>query len=563
MQTFGLVSALRGVRRFGVDGGAILFAMLGMAAPFGLLLWTMSGKPPAGDAWDLTLIACGTASALSLLFIVVTLQSVSRAATALRAMVQMAGPSEKYPLIDERTDMLGDVLRLEVRMESVRSRLSNRHPRTGLPTREPFLSGIAADIQGTTDARVVSVIRFCDYDRLASFDQPAADRALTGLCARLQASLEKGRGLAQVDRDCFAVWFGGVSARDATRELRALSFVLGQDLGSGEQRITPELKIGAAIYPHDASEATSLLTRAFAALPKTGDGQEDNLAFFSAASTIAARERFSLEQDLRSAIARDQLKLYFQPIVDLGQGRVVGAEALLRWFHPELGAVPPSDFIPVLEQTGLSDEVGLWVLDTACREARSWRDRGLADLKVAINLSARQFRDPVLSMAILKTLERHRLAARDVEFELTEATAMQDPPRTRELLVHLNGLGVGVAIDNLGTGYSSLARMKTLPFGRLKIDREFVAKVHQRPDSRAICSTLIALARGLDMTVLADGVEDADELQALLDLGCSLFQGFHFSPALPTAAFFETVSDPHWLARLDPAAKPRRVLTPA
>ena len=565
MQTFGLLSALRSVRRFGVHGGAILFAALGMAAPLGVLLWAMFGRPPSGGVWTLAVIACGAASALSLLVVALTLQSVSKAATALRALVRMAGPSEKYPLIDEQTDMFGDVLRLEVRMESVRSRLSNRHPRTGLPTREPFLSGIAADIQGSTDARVVAVIRFCDYDRLASFDQPAADRALTGLCARLQASLEKGRGLAQVDRDCFAVWFGGVSARDATRELRALSFVLGQDLGSGEQRITPELKIGAAIYPHDASEATSLLTRAFAAIPKTGDGQEDNLTFFSAASTIAARDRFSMEQDLRSAISRDQLKLYFQPIVDLSQGRVVGAEALLRWFHPELGAVPPSDFIPVLEKSGLYDEVGLWVLDTACRELRAWRDRGLSDFKVAINLSARQFRDPVLSMAILKTLERHRLAAQDLELELTEATAMQDPPRTRELLLHLNGLGVGVAIDNLGTGYSSLSRMKTLPFTRLKIDREFVTRVHERPDSRAICSTLIALARGLDMTVLADGVEDADELKALLDLGCSLIQGFYFSPALPPAAFLETVRDPNWLARLDPAAKStsHRALTPA
>jgi EAL domain-containing protein (putative c-di-GMP-specific phosphodiesterase class I)/GGDEF domain-containing protein len=550
MQTQRLVTALRGVRRFGVHGGAILFAALGMATPLGVLLWTLVGKPPHGGVAPSIVIACAAASALCMLLVGLTLQSVGRAATALRALVQMAGPSEKFPSTDESTDMLGDVLRLEARMESVRSRLTNRHPRTGLPTREPFLSGMAADMLGSTDARLAAVIRFCDYDRLASFDQLTADRALTGLSARLQGAIEKGCGLAQVDRDCFALWFGGVSLRDATRELRALSFLLSQDLGSGEHRITPELKIGAAIYPHDASEATSLLTRAFSAIPKAGDGQEDNLTFFSATSTVAARERFSMEQDLRSAISRDQLKLYFQPIVDLSQGRVVGAEALLRWFHPELGAVPPSDFIPVLEKSGLNDEVGLWAMDTACRAARVWRERGLEDLKVAINLSARQFRDPVLSMAILKTLERHRLLAQDLELELPEAAVMQDVARTRELLLHFNNLGVDVAIDNFGTGSSSLSRMKTLRFTRLKIDREFVTEVHKRPDSRAICATLIALAQGLDMTVLADGVEDADELNALLDLGCSLFQGFHFSPALPTTAFIETISDPNWLARL-------------
>jgi EAL domain-containing protein (putative c-di-GMP-specific phosphodiesterase class I) len=196
------------------------------------------------------------------------------------------------------------------------------------------------------------------------------------------------------------------------------------------------------------------------------------------------------------------------------------------------------------------NEIGLWVLNAACREAGGWREQGLKDLKMAVNLSARQLQDPELSSIIVRTLERHGLAAQNLELELTETAAMEDSARTRELFHQLRGLGVGVAIDDFGSGYSSLSYVKNLPFSKLKIDREFVMAVDERRDSRAICAALVELARGLDITVLAEGVESGGEVDTLRELGCSMFQGFFFGRPITASSFLDTVTDPRWLARL-------------
>jgi EAL domain-containing protein (putative c-di-GMP-specific phosphodiesterase class I) len=334
---------------------------------------------------------------------------------------------------------------------------------------------------------------------------------------------------------------------EAAAELRAVAYVLGQDLSMAGQTIAPDVSLGCAVYPHDARDATGLLACTFAALPKTGAAQAGALNFFSSANSEAARRTFLLEQGLRSAINDDQLFLEYQPVVDVSQRRVVGAEALLRWRHPELGLVSPAEFIPILERSGPVDEVGLWVLNTACRDARSWRRRGLAGLTMAVNLSARQFRGPTLAMTVVRTLERHGLAPSDLEVELTETAAMEDAVRTREVLEQLRALGVGVAIDDFGAGYSSLSYLKNLPFTKLKIDREFVIKVHERPDSQAICSALVALANGLNIKLLAEGAEEQAEVETLVRLGCSMFQGYLFAKPVSAREFVLTVSDAGWL----------------
>jgi EAL domain-containing protein (putative c-di-GMP-specific phosphodiesterase class I) len=257
-----------------------------------------------------------------------------------------------------------------------------------------------------------------------------------------------------------------------------------------------------------------------------------------------------MEQGLRQAIGREQLLMHYQPVVDLSLGKVIGAEALLRWRHPKLGLVPPTEFIPILEESGMMEEVGLWVLNTACREVAAWEDSGLKGLKMAVNLSARQLVDPNLNAVILRTLERHRLAPKSLELELTETAAMEDAERTRALFGDLLDMGVSVAIDDFGSGYSSLSYLKKLPFSKLKIDREFVTDVDSRPDSQAICRALVELARGLGIAVLAEGVETRAEVETLTALGCSIFQGFYFARPLPAADFIRTVTDPEWNERL-------------
>jgi EAL domain-containing protein (putative c-di-GMP-specific phosphodiesterase class I)/GGDEF domain-containing protein len=538
---------------------AAIVACAVLAAGFpALVLWTRDG--PIGPV----VVALG-ASLLAILFLIFLVRPLAAVARGLRdCLAEEARDAEDEPRPANPRGaggMVGAVTELCVRIDGMRQRLTNRHPVSGLPTREPFLAELIDDTQDAATHVVLGVVRFADYDRLAAFDQAAADRALRAFADRLRSSVPLSRPVAQADRDCFAVWFRG--ARDqqaATQEMQALGYVLGQELKAGDLSLTPGVAIGAAVFPDDGTAPAELLTRAIAAL-EIGRLAGRKVAFFSAQGSAAARDRFSLEQDLRGAVSRDELLLHYQPVVDLQAGRVVGAEALLRWRHPKLGLVSPGRFIPILEQSPMMAEVGLWVLNAACREAAAWRGQeGLGDLKVAVNLSPTQCRDPRLNEMVLRTLERHGLASSALELELTETAAMEDADHIRRLLGELRAQGVSVAIDDFGAGYSSLSYLKNLPFSKLKIDREFVTDVDKRRDSRAICAALIALARGLDIQLLAEGVETAEEVLTLREMGCRLFQGFYFSQPVEAAVFAGAARDQAWLARLSPqvAPAPRR-----
>lgn len=541
---------------------AVIVACTALAAALpAIALWARPGSAGAAAA------ALG-AGLFLVLFVFHLVRPLIAVAHGLReCLAEDAGETEDGPRAsgDPRGagGMVGAVAELSARIDGMRRRLTNRHPVTGLPTREPFLAGLIGDTQDEARPVVLGVLRFGDYDRLAAFDQAAADRALHAFAVRLRSSVPASRPVAQVDRDCFAVWFRGARDREvATQEMQGLSYVLGQELQAGELTLAPSVVIGAAMFPDDGADPAELLTRAIAAL-ETSRHAGRKVAFFSAQRSAAARDRFALEQELRGVVSRDELLLHYQPVVDVEAGRVIGAEALLRWRHPRLGLVPPDRFIPILEQSSMMTEVGLWVLNAACREVSAWRSRGLGELKIAVNLSPTQCRDPRLSEMVMRTLERYELASSSLELELTETAAMEDADHTRRLLGALRAQGVSVAIDDFGSGYSSLSALQNLPFSKLKIDREFVAGVDQRRDSRAICAALIALARGLDIQILAEGVETADEVGTLRAMGCRLFQGYFFSKPLEAAAFVSTLQDPVWLARLAPSRssvrRPRKV----
>ena len=525
----------------------VALAAAGAAVPFALF----------GPRADAALLATAVAgSGLALVILAQGLRPIGAAAAELRAAGDRDGTEPERDERDEAGRLLGDARRLAARLESLRHRLAHRHPVTGVPTREPFLARLAEETAAPDAGGVLGVIRFSDYDDLAAFDQARADRALAAFARRLEGAIQPGRALAQVNSDSFAVWFADhAGSQGAASELQAIAYVLSQDLGEGDLRIGPDVAIGAAVYPGDASDLAALLTRAFASIPKAGQRADSRVAFYSAQASDAARERFAIEQGLRHAIAREQFLLHYQPVFDLSEGRAVGAEALLRWRHPELGLVPPGRFIPVLEQSGLMEEVGLWVLNAACRQARAWEDQGLTGLRMSVNLSARQCRDPAFATVILRTVERHGLKPQALELELTETAAMEDADRTRALLGELRAMGMGVALDDFGAGYSSLSYLKNLPFSKLKIDREFVTMVDQRRDSRAICAALIELARGLEITVLAEGVETREEVETLRELGCSMVQGFYFARPTPAADFAAVIAAPAWRALASPAGR--------
>lgn len=542
--TPGLQGGTRLSRPLGYRGQIVALATLAACLPLALLA-------PAGDGVTLSVAALGALLAVTALAL--RLRPVDATARLLRELTR-AGQAEAETggRFGSGNQMLADVRQIASTLDGLRHRLSNRHPLTELQTREPFLAGLQDHLDQAASPVVLGAIRFGDYDRLAAFDQGAADTALKAFAARLQEAVGRQRPLAQVDRDCFAIWFRDLGPETAAAELQAIAYVLSQEIRPDDLKISPDVGVGAAIFPDDAADAPTLLTRAYAALPKPGQ-PAGALSFFSPRSSSEARERYALEQDLRAAVSGDQLLLHYQPVVDLTERRCIGAEALLRWRHPERGLVSPGEFVPVLEQSGMMDEVGLWVLNAACREARAWEETGLSGLKVAVNISAVQFQNPGLNTVILRTLERHGLAPRALELELTETAAMADVDRTRRMFGELRDLGVSVAIDDFGAGYSSLSSLQNLPFSKLKIDREFVSRVDERREGRAICTALIELGLGLEIEVLAEGAETLAEVETLHALGCSMFQGFYFARPLPGADFVRTLKDPAWLEALTPA----------
>jgi len=553
-------------RLFGTTRRTVVVATILAMTPTLILLFASQVYWPGrqGEIGWLWRIGCLTAGLFAVVLVALALRPIGVAVKAMRALAATARP-DQAPLeaTSDLTALLSDIGVVAARFEALRDRFANQHPGAGFETREPFLAQLGGEMDAGVPPTLLALARMGDFDRVAAFDRRAAELALDAFGRRLLRAARKSLGLAQVDRDCFAIWFRSTDLDEATAELRAVAYVLGQDLSIAGQTIAPDLTLGCAVYPHDAKDATGLLACAYAALPKSATLHSGGLSFFSSANTEAGRRAFLLEQGLRSAINDGQFFLQYQPVVDVSLARVVGAEALLRWRHPELGLVSPAEFIPILERSGPIDEVGLWVLNTACRDARRWRRRGLTDLTMAVNLSACQFRGPTLAMTIVRTLERHGLAPSDLEVELTETAAMEDGVRTREVLELLRALGVGVAIDDFGAGYSSLSYLKNLPFTKLKIDREFVFKIHERADSQAICSALVALANGLNIKLLAEGAEAREEVETLTRLGCSMFQGYFFAKPQLADDFAATISDAAWLDKLglrvaDLKASPRR-----
>ncbi len=415
------------------------------------------------------------------------------------------------------------------------NRGNRRHAATGMPTREPLLTRMREDGAG-----VLGVIRFLDFDRLCSFDPALGDQLLHTLSARLRSMLPADRLLAHVDRAHLAIWFGpGASEAAAIREMEAIEYALGGGVVVGDRTVLP--KAGSHITTVKGEDPAVALTRALARLSIASGGQSQSTS--ACATSSAEREDFALEQDLRLAMSRCELRLCYQPIVDAKAGRVCGAEALMRWTSANHGAVSPAVFIPVMESIGLAHEFGLWALNTAVRDARQWQQRGIDDLRIAVNVSGHQLERDDLATLVGRTLSRHGLPASALEIELTEGVAMVDCERAARLFSEIRAMGVAIAIDDFGTGFSSLSTLRKLTFDKIKIDREFVTDVDRRKDSQAICHSIIALARGLGIRVLAEGVERPEEYLWLRQHGCNFFQGYYFSPPLEPPAFLSFVEN--------------------
>lgn len=464
----------------------------------------------------------------------------------LRSIVQALPPDSGRAGTSPAQRVTAHVANLEQQLGRLGHRAHALHPVSGLPVREILIDRIERDGSG-----MLGVLAFKDVDRLSVFDPARADDLVAACSGRMRTMLPDSRLIAHIDRGHIGIWFGaGIGSEEAWAELDAVAYALGTAVEAGATHIVPQIAFRLSHFDGESGATpAAFVARALACLTVPDIEPRDVARALSSPGAIAS-ERFALEQDLRQALDRRELYLLYQPLVDAAAGRVFGAEALLRWDHPVRGTVPPSTFVPIVEAIGLADEIGIWALNTALREARRWDDIDLPGMRVAVNVSGLQLEGDDLPRVVERSLQLHGVSATRLGIELTESVATSDAAHCRDIFAALRRLGVELAVDDFGTGYSGFSSLRALAFDKIKIDREFVSNVDTRRDSQAICQSIIALGRGLGIRVLAEGVERRAELDWLRRHGCIHFQGFFFGAPMTAGALTDFARDRETLARL-------------
>jgi diguanylate cyclase (GGDEF)-like protein len=413
---------------------------------------------------------------------------------------------------------------------------------TGLPNRVLLDDRLEqAIVHAQRDGQQFAVVML-DLDRFKivndSLGHRAGDELLSEMARRLQGAVRSVDTVARIGGDEFVLVLSPLGsyadaqavAQKAVDAIRATVHVTGVDLHVSTS-------VGIAMYPEGGTTADSLLAHADAAMYCAKNRGRNLIQRFEPGMDSATRERVKRESDLHGALERGELILHYQPKVDTDTGCFHSAEALIRWQHPEIGTIQPQDFIPLAEDCGLIVPIGEWVLREACRQAREWQLEGLPPLRVAVNVTATQFRQGNLLDVIRDALETSGLDPRHLELELTESAVMTNPEESAAILEDLSTMGVLVSVDDFGTGYSSMSYLRKFPIDKLKIDRTFVKDLMSRSDDASIVQAIISLAHSLRLKVVAEGVETAEQLLSLQEMGCDQYQGFHFSPPLPANEF--------------------------
>jgi diguanylate cyclase (GGDEF)-like protein len=457
--------------------------------------------------------------------------------------------------LDEKSDQVNnyvasfsDITSRKAAEEEIKQ-LAFYDPLTKLPNRRLLLERLKHSIEvERRDGKRLALLML-DLDRFKAVNDSlghlAGDELLQQVAARISARLRDVDIVARLGGDEFVVLLEDIGhAEDAARVAAEIILVLSKSFQLAQSNdVRIGVSIGISLYPEHGASYEMLMDHADTALYQAKDQGRGCYAYFSKDQTLAARERISLETRLRRAIEQGELRIFYQPQVDIASGLIVGAEALVRWQDPVEGLILPIRFIPIAEETGLILEIGEWVLRETCRQGRQWLDAGLPPLTLAVNVSPQQLRRGNISALVATCLSETGFPPENLELEMTESGLLENQDHVMEILNSLRAQGVRLAIDDFGTGFSSLAYLKHFPLDVLKIDKSFIDDIPHLQDDMEIAATIIAMGHILGFKVLAEGVETMAQLEFLREQNCDSYQGYIKSPPVPAEAFVELLRD--------------------
>ena len=412
---------------------------------------------------------------------------------------------------------------------------------TGLPNRALFKDRLSQAIANARRHGLLLAVMFLDLDRFKSVNDTlghlVGDELLQLVSQRLRHCLREGDTLARIGGDEFMLLLPHIRTRDnAAYIAEKILAALKTPFHLNSHEIYISASIGIAIYPDDGITHETLIKHADIAMYSAKDQGRNDFRFFDSGLNQHLTGRMAVESDLRRGLERGEFEMHYQPKVDTLHGRIIGMEALIRWHHPQRGLVHPDEFIPIAEDSGLIGPMSEWVLDTVCRQARAWHDQALPRTALAVNLPARHIEHPDFVDQFVRVLRDHRLEGSGIGIEITESTLMRDMEGSVHKLRQLSDMGVEISIDDFGTGYSSLSYLKRLPVHCLKIDRSFVHDLHTDDNGAPLIAGIAAMAKGLRLNLVAEGVETQAQLEFLRQIGCDAYQGHLFSQAVPVEA---------------------------
>ncbi|WP_279041915.1 putative bifunctional diguanylate cyclase/phosphodiesterase [Brevibacillus borstelensis] len=385
---------------------------------------------------------------------------------------------------------------------------------------------------------MLGAVLFVDLDRFKTINDSLGhgigDELLKSAAERIQKCIEGKYSVARFGGDEFVIMLSEIDhVNTVMRISSSLIAEMSQPFFINGHELFTTVSIGVSLFPKDGTDPQTLIKLADVAMYKAKRLGGNHYQLYKEEMNTLTPERLALENALHHALERNELELYYQPQIETKTGRIVGMEALIRWNHPEQGVISPGVFIPLAEETGLIIPIGEWVLETACRQNKSWQEAGAPKVRVAVNLSAAQFYQEEIVDKVKSVLETSGLAAECLELEITESIAMHSVDRVIETFRELHKVGIQVSMDDFGTGYSSLSYLKHFPIKRLKIDQSFIRGIPSRADDAAIASSIIVMAHSLGLQVLGEGVETEEQRQFLAERGCDEMQGYLFSKPVP------------------------------